>query len=97
MAGHLPARARYSTALATWASRPPGPGSDVDSVIITRRMQLPARDAFAGTVLEDESVMSEPVQAAGGDHTIKITVAFLTEQTAGRGPAQRGKLLPRHA
>jgi hypothetical protein len=36
--------------------------------------------------------MSEPVQAAGGDHTIKITVAFLIERIAGRGLAQGGKL-----
>jgi hypothetical protein len=36
--------------------------------------------------------MSEPVQAAGGDHTIKITVAFLTERITGRGLAQGGKL-----
>jgi hypothetical protein len=48
-------------------------------------------------VLEDEFLMSEPVQAAGGDHTIKITVAFLTERIAGRGLAQGGKLLPCHA
>ena len=50
-------------------------------------MQLPACDAFAGTVLADEFLMTEPVQAAGGDHTIKITVAFLTERIAGGGLA----------
>jgi len=56
-------------------------------VIIIRRMQLPACDAFAGTVLEDEFLTSEPVQAAGGDHTINITVAFLTERITGGGLA----------
>ena len=96
MAGHLPAGPATAR---PWPleSSPPGPGSDVDSVIIIRRMQLPACDAFAGTVLADEFLMTEPVQAAGGDHTIKITVAFVTERIAGRGLAQGGKLLPCHA
>ena len=58
-------------------------------------MQLPACDAFAGTVLEDEFLMSEPVQAAGGDHTIKITVAFLTERIAGCGLAQGANSMAR--
>ena len=97
MAGHLPAGPATARPWPPWASSSPGPGSDVDSVIIIRRMQLPACDAFAGTVLKDEFLMSEPVQAAGGDHTIKITVAFVTERIAGRGLAQGGKLLPCHA
>ena len=56
-------------------------------MVIIRRMQLPTCGAFAGTVLEDEFLMSEPVQAARGDQTIKITVAFLTERIADGGPA----------
>jgi FAD/FMN-containing dehydrogenase len=41
--------------------------------------------------------MSEAVQAAQNEHTIKVTIAFFTDEIADGGKATGGRIIPRHA